>query len=92
MASSINEVIVTGGGIGGLCTAIGLHNPGINVAVYKQTSELKAVGAGLTRLGTHTEPGSRCVWDRAKILFSVELRFVCAAGARAKGLCTSAST
>lgn len=48
MGHTITRAIIIGGGIGGLCTAIGLHRVGIDVIVYEQADVLGAVGAGLT--------------------------------------------
>jgi 2-polyprenyl-6-methoxyphenol hydroxylase-like FAD-dependent oxidoreductase len=48
MAAAIKRVIIIGGGIGGLCAAISLRRIGLDVAVYEQAEELRAVGAGLT--------------------------------------------
>lgn len=48
MAATIKRVIIIGGGIGGLCAAIALRRTGLDVAVYEQAEELRAVGAGLT--------------------------------------------
>jgi 2-polyprenyl-6-methoxyphenol hydroxylase-like FAD-dependent oxidoreductase len=44
----IERAIITGGGIGGLCAAIGLHQTGIETVVYEQADKVSAVGAGLT--------------------------------------------
>ena len=41
------KVIVIGGGIGGLTTALSLLDKGIQVEVYEQAAELKEIGAGL---------------------------------------------
>ncbi|MCU5031402.1 FAD-dependent monooxygenase [Bacillus thuringiensis] len=41
------RVSIIGGGIGGLATAIALHNEGIHAEVYEQASALKEVGAGI---------------------------------------------
>jgi len=41
------KISIIGGGIGGLTTAIGLQQKGIEVVVYEQATELKAVGAGI---------------------------------------------
>lgn len=41
------EIAILGGGIGGLCAAIGLQRAGHEVQVYESALELKAVGAGL---------------------------------------------
>jgi FAD-dependent urate hydroxylase len=48
MAVQIKRVIVIGGGIGGLCTAVGLHRAGQNVTVYERSPVFSVVGAGLT--------------------------------------------
>lgn len=48
MAGVVERVIIIGGGIGGLCTAIGLRRIGIDAVVYEQTEVLSQVGAGLT--------------------------------------------
>jgi FAD-dependent urate hydroxylase len=48
MAASLKRVIIIGGGIGGLCAAISLRRIGLDVMVYEQAEELRAVGAGLT--------------------------------------------
>lgn len=42
------SVLIIGGGIGGLATAIGLQSVGFDVEVYEQTAEFREVGAGLT--------------------------------------------
>lgn len=44
----VKRVIVIGGGIGGLCTAIGLHRSGFDVTVYEQSPVFSVAGAGLT--------------------------------------------
>lgn len=41
------NIAILGGGIGGLCTAIGLQRSGYDVTVYEGASELRALGAGL---------------------------------------------
>ncbi|MDP5275469.1 FAD-dependent monooxygenase [Chengkuizengella axinellae] len=43
----MTKVIILGGGIAGLSTAIALHRNGINVEVFEKTEELKPVGAGI---------------------------------------------
>lgn len=48
MASAIKRAIIIGGGIGGLCTAIGLRQIGVEALVYEQAERLSPVGAGLT--------------------------------------------
>lgn len=42
------EIIIIGGGIGGLCTAIVLQQNGFDVHVYEKVKKLGEVGAGLT--------------------------------------------
>lgn len=48
MAGVSKRIIVLGGGIGGLCTAIGLRQIGVDVIVYEQAEAPSQVGAGLT--------------------------------------------
>jgi FAD-dependent urate hydroxylase len=48
MENEIKQIIIVGGGIGGLCAAIALRQIGIGVKVYEQAEKLEAVGAGLT--------------------------------------------
>jgi 2-polyprenyl-6-methoxyphenol hydroxylase-like FAD-dependent oxidoreductase len=38
---------IVGGGIGGIATAVALHQAGIDVVVYEKTPELREVGAGM---------------------------------------------
>jgi 2-polyprenyl-6-methoxyphenol hydroxylase-like FAD-dependent oxidoreductase len=45
---AIKEVVVIGGGIGGLCAAIALQQNGFEVRVYDKVKKLGEVGAGLT--------------------------------------------
>jgi 2-polyprenyl-6-methoxyphenol hydroxylase-like FAD-dependent oxidoreductase len=42
------KVIIIGGGIGGLSTAIALRNAGFEVMVFEQSGHLREIGAGLT--------------------------------------------
>jgi 2-polyprenyl-6-methoxyphenol hydroxylase-like FAD-dependent oxidoreductase len=42
------RILIIGGGIGGLTTAIALSKAGIDAQVYEQTPVLRAVGAGIT--------------------------------------------
>jgi 2-polyprenyl-6-methoxyphenol hydroxylase-like FAD-dependent oxidoreductase len=44
------HVIVVGGGIGGLTTALSLHAAGISVEVHEQVAELKPLGVGINLL------------------------------------------
>lgn len=43
----MKRILVIGGGIGGLCTALMLQKQGFAVSVYEAADELKPVGAGL---------------------------------------------
>jgi salicylate hydroxylase len=48
MTGKINaQVIVIGGGIGGLATALALQRRGFRVAVYERAKEIREVGAGV---------------------------------------------
>lgn len=42
------KIIIVGGGIGGLATAIALREQGFEVAVFEQAQELREIGAGLS--------------------------------------------
>ncbi|WP_200827504.1 FAD-dependent monooxygenase [Thermomonospora echinospora] len=42
------QALITGGGIGGLTTAIALHRSGWRVRVLEQAAEFTEVGAGLS--------------------------------------------
>lgn len=42
-----NEILVAGGGIGGLCAAIALHQRGLPVRVYEAVAQARPVGAGI---------------------------------------------
>lgn len=44
----MKKIIIIGGGIGGLCTAIALQQNGFDVTVYEKVKKLGEVGAGLT--------------------------------------------
>ncbi len=44
------KIIIIGGGIGGLTTAISLHKQGFAVEVYESVSELKPLGVGINLL------------------------------------------
>jgi salicylate hydroxylase len=43
----MTKVLITGGGIGGISTALSLIKHGFNVEVYEQASELMEIGAGI---------------------------------------------
>jgi salicylate hydroxylase len=42
------NVLIVGGGIGGLAAAVALQRAGLNVTVFEQSAELKEVGAGIS--------------------------------------------
>lgn len=44
----MNTVLIAGGGIGGLATAIALQHIPVKIRVFERASEMRAVGAGLT--------------------------------------------
>jgi 2-polyprenyl-6-methoxyphenol hydroxylase-like FAD-dependent oxidoreductase len=46
MHSTDSTFIIVGGGIAGLCAAIGLAKVGIEAHVYESAIELKGIGAG----------------------------------------------
>jgi 2-polyprenyl-6-methoxyphenol hydroxylase-like FAD-dependent oxidoreductase len=46
--TGIKRAIITGGGIGGLCTAIAFNQIGVQTTIYEQAESLGLVGAGLT--------------------------------------------
>lgn len=43
----MKQIIIIGGGIGGLCTALALRQKGLTAQVYETVNEIKAVGAGI---------------------------------------------
>jgi salicylate hydroxylase len=42
------QVIIVGGGIGGLCTALALRHAGVEAAVYERAQKLGEIGAGIS--------------------------------------------
>jgi 2-polyprenyl-6-methoxyphenol hydroxylase-like FAD-dependent oxidoreductase len=50
MAGTDTEVLIVGGGIGGLVLALSLHQAGIGCRVYESVAEIRAVGAGINLL------------------------------------------
>ena len=47
---SSNEIVVAGAGIGGLATALSLHEAGFAVRVFESVSEIKPLGVGINLL------------------------------------------
>src|SRR5882724_10526986 len=47
MSAAANQVLVVGGGIGGLAAALALSRKGIAVQVLEQAPEFKEIGAGI---------------------------------------------
>src|SRR5258708_10495198 len=47
MSGAANQVLVVGGGIGGLAAALALSRKGIPVQVLEQAAEFKEIGAGI---------------------------------------------
>ncbi len=45
-----NDVIIAGAGIGGLITALSLHQAGVEVQVYEAVDEVRALGVGINLL------------------------------------------
>lgn len=48
METQTQTILIMGGGIAGLCTAIALRQKGFDAQVYEQTETIRTVGAGLT--------------------------------------------
>jgi 5-methylphenazine-1-carboxylate 1-monooxygenase len=46
----VTKLLIVGGGIGGLATALTLHRVGIGVDIYEQTQELRELGVGINVL------------------------------------------
>ena len=44
------RVLIVGGGIGGLATALSLHAVGIDCTVFEQVRELRELGVGINTL------------------------------------------
>src|SRR5690349_17910793 len=44
------KILIAGGGIGGLTTALSLHKAGFHVEVYESSKELKPLGVGINLL------------------------------------------
>jgi 2-polyprenyl-6-methoxyphenol hydroxylase-like FAD-dependent oxidoreductase len=50
IASSVVKVLIVGGGIGGLATALFLHEAGIECEVYERSPEIRELGVGINAL------------------------------------------
>ena len=61
------KVLIAGGGIGGLATALTLLQHGFEVAVYEQSSELREVGAGI-----QISPNGNRVLDHLGVLAKLQ--------------------
>ncbi|TMJ38101.1 MAG: FAD-binding protein, partial [Alphaproteobacteria bacterium] len=44
------KLLIIGGGIGGLVTALSLNQAGIEVEIFEQTQELRELGVGINLL------------------------------------------
>lgn len=64
---STPKVLIAGGGIGGLATALTLLQHGFEVAVYEQSSELREVGAGI-----QISPNGNRVLDHLGVLAKLQ--------------------
>jgi 5-methylphenazine-1-carboxylate 1-monooxygenase len=47
---SCEEILVIGAGIGGLATALSLHDAGYSVSIFESVTEVRPVGAGINLL------------------------------------------
>lgn len=73
------KIIIVGGGIGGLATAIALRQRGCEVAVFEQAQELREIGAGLSVWPNATRVLSQFgllpeVLNRSEVLERLQLR------------------
>ena len=50
MVGADTEVLIIGGGIGGLVLALSLHQAGISSRIYEAVAEIRSVGAGINLL------------------------------------------
>jgi 2-polyprenyl-6-methoxyphenol hydroxylase-like FAD-dependent oxidoreductase len=74
------DIVIVGGGIGGLTLALNLHHAGIGCRVYEQASEIRALGVGinilphasreLARLGLESELTRVSVLTREAVFFN----------------------
>jgi 2-polyprenyl-6-methoxyphenol hydroxylase-like FAD-dependent oxidoreductase len=78
--TQLNEnIVIVGGGIGGLATAIALRQQGFGIAVCEQAEELREIGAGLSVWPNATRVLKRLgvlqdVLDRSATLERLQLR------------------
>ena len=73
------KIIIVGGGIGGLSTAVALRQRGCEVAVFEQAPELREIGAGLSVWPNATRVLSQFgllpeVLNRSEVLARLQLR------------------
>jgi len=52
-----NQVIIAGGGIGGLATALTLHQIGVPCVVFEAVREMRPLGVGMTAWDCPPENG-----------------------------------
>ena len=65
----MKQIIIIGGGIGGLCTALALQQKGLTTQVYETVNEIKAVVAGIILAPNATNVLARLERaDQAKML------------------------
>ncbi|HEX8139287.1 MAG TPA: FAD-dependent monooxygenase [Pyrinomonadaceae bacterium] len=79
MGQKREKIIIVGGGIGGLTTAIALRRQGFEVAVMEQAEELREIGAGLSVWPNATGALERLgllarVLERSEVLERLQLR------------------
>lgn len=79
MSAPAPNLIIVGGGIGGLATAIALRQRGCEVAVFEQAPELREIGAGLSVWPNATRVLSQFgllpeVLNRSAVLERLQLR------------------
>lgn len=66
-----NEVIIIGGGIGGLCAAIALRQAGFEARVYERTQEMGEIGAGISLWANAVKALNKIGLDEAVLAVSV---------------------
>jgi 2-polyprenyl-6-methoxyphenol hydroxylase-like FAD-dependent oxidoreductase len=79
MSQVEEKIIIVGGGIGGLATAIAIRQRGCEVAVFEQAPELREIGAGLSVWPNATRVLSQFgllseVLNRSEVLERLQLR------------------